>query len=173
MGGVNEAEEGAQSPHVGRPFATTEDELKWLLQHATSLYEMFREMYHRESDRAEALEEELELAHTATRELHHTLSDLVDHTDATCVVLPVRDRYRSAWISARRGRREAAEWQASYQRAYEAERRTSLRRWGWLVRAIKQRDRYRSAWISARRRAAMESVYATAALELRDADVAP
>jgi hypothetical protein len=53
-------------------------------------------------DREEALEEELELSHAATRELHHALSDLVDHTDETCNVLPERDRYRLAWLSARR-----------------------------------------------------------------------
>lgn len=35
-----------------------------------------------------------------------------------------------------------------------------------------ERDRYRLAWISARRRAAMESVYATEALELKDAEIA-
>jgi hypothetical protein len=38
----------------------------------------------------------------ANAELHRAASDLADHADETCSVLPERDRYRLAWLSARR-----------------------------------------------------------------------
>jgi hypothetical protein len=64
---------------------------------------------------------------------------------------------RLAWLSARGRATEYGKYYRSYRAAYEQERASSLRRWNWLVKAIKQRDRYRSAWLSARRRAADEA----------------
>lgn len=55
---------------------------------------------------------ELEATQAANRELHASLCDLVDHTDATCTVVAGRDRYRSAWLSARRRAAKEAEFAA-------------------------------------------------------------
>jgi hypothetical protein len=96
--------------------------------------------------------------HADVAEAHAAWEDIRDE----------RDRYRSAWRSARRRafltglRLELAE--------QSRERRTA-----WLVRAVehagthrRHRDRYRLAWLSARRRAADEANFGMEALALRD-----
>jgi hypothetical protein len=132
-----------------------------------------------QQERITELEAEVELAHAANRELHAELCDLVDHTDATCTVVPERDRYRLAWLSARAGRKllrgawRYEQWRMESQ-AEEMREQDSFARslWGMLTERRQERDRYRSAWLSARRGRAKESEYAAEALAMKDAEIA-
>jgi biopolymer transport protein ExbB/TolQ len=60
----------------------------------------------------EDVRDELAESNAANHELHAALSDLVDHTDDTCPLLVDRDRYRLAWLSARRRAARESEYAA-------------------------------------------------------------
>jgi hypothetical protein len=103
------------------------------------------ETYYHQS--AWELAESLVDAEDALKELNDEACRLADHTDATCVVLAERNRYKAAWRSARR--------RAKRNRSYaDSDLRFTRNMWSDAVRDL---NRYRSAWLSARRRAADEA----------------
>ncbi|MEU7243388.1 hypothetical protein [Streptomyces sparsogenes] len=83
-----------------------------------------------------------------------------------------RDRYKSAWASARRRAKRAygawryATWRLD-QVDEEQRKDDDYARflWGRLTERRKERDRYRLAWLSARRRAAEEAMHGADAVE--------
>jgi hypothetical protein len=114
------------------------------------------ETYYHQS--AWELAESLVDAEDALKELNDEACRLADHTDATCVVLAERNRYKAAWRSARR--------RAKRNRSYaDSDLRFTHNMWSDALRDL---NRYRSAWLSARRRAADEANFGMEALALRD-----
>jgi hypothetical protein len=111
------------------------------------------ETYYHQS--AWELAESLVDAEDALKELNDEACRLADHTDATCVVLAERNRYKAAWRSARR--------RAKRNRSYaDSDLRFTRNMWSDALRDL---NRYRSAWLSARRRAADEANFGMEALD--------
>jgi hypothetical protein len=73
-----------------------------------------------------------------------------------------RDRYRLAWLSARRRAKKHHSWWRGA--------RHRMQTWQAMCRQGYS-GRYRSAWLSARRRAADEANYALEALDLKSAEI--
>ncbi|MEV5319134.1 hypothetical protein AB0K92_16015 [Streptomyces sp. NPDC052687] len=131
-----------------------------------------------EHNRANSAIDREETAEKAVEELQEELSRLVDHTEASCVVVADRDRYKAAWQSARRRASRAMGAWRFQQRTIE-----SLKTWRRkdeavireLVVGVAERsshlNRYRLAWLSARRRAADEANFGMEALALRDSEI--
>jgi hypothetical protein len=117
------------------------------------------ETYYHQS--AWELAESLVDAEDALKELNDEACRLADHTDATCVVLAERNRYKAAWRSARR--------RAKRNRSYaDSDLRFTRNMWSDALRDL---NRYRSAWLSARRRAADEANFGMEALERKEREV--